>query len=275
MGGFALLWHIRAYPITSLRAFERGSNRQFGRQLASFAGWALLVGAWSVLALLRPNGPTRIPSPISTLSTAAALLYDGRLPSAFVESFLRILVGFSIASGLGVFIGWVAGAYTLCNRLLLPANSFLRYIPPTAYVTLLIVYFGVGETYKYAVVFVSVFFFIVQMTVDAVEDVDKKFLEMGLLSGLSRLALLRYVIIPATMPRVVDVLRINLSGAWTFLVAAEIVGAQGGLGHLIAVSQRFGRIEELYVGALSFGLIGILTDFLVQQWSRYFFMWQR
>jgi NitT/TauT family transport system permease protein len=112
------------------------------------------------------------------------------------------------------------------------------------------------------------------MTVDAVEDVDRRYLEMGLLSGMSPFNSFLFVVIPSTLPRIVDILRINLSGAWTFLVAAEVVGAQGGLGHLIAISQRFGRIETLYVGILTFGLIGLMTDYTLQLFTKMVFKWR-
>ena len=159
------------------------------------------------------------------------------------------------------------------NRLIVPVNSFLRYIPPTAFISLLIVYFGIGETYKYAVIFLGVIFFIVQMVIDVVEDIDRRYFEMGLTSGYSNLRVFKEVVVPASWPRVVDVLRINLSAAWTFLVAAELIGAEKGLGHLIAVSQRFLRIDELYVGILSFGIIGIVTDRAIELTSRKLFRW--
>lgn len=111
------------------------------------------------------------------------------------------------------------------------------------------------------------------MTVDVVEDLDARYLEMGLTSGLSQYEVFRFIILPASWPRLVDVLRINLSAAWTFLVAAEIVGADNGLGHLIAVSQRFLRIEQLYVAILIFGVIGIITDWMIQFISERLFRW--
>jgi NitT/TauT family transport system permease protein len=167
----------------------------------------------------------------------------------------------------------VAGSYLLANRLIVPVNSFLRYIPPTAFISLLIVYFGIGETYKYAVVFFGVIFFIIQMVIDVAEDVDKRYLEMGQTSGWGNWDIFNRVVMPASWPRIVDVLRINLSASWTFLVAAEIIGAEKGLGHLISVSQRYLRIDELYVGVLTFGVIGIITDQLIDKSSRKAFRW--
>jgi NitT/TauT family transport system permease protein len=201
------------------------------------------------------------------------LLVSGQLVIQSFISIQRVFVGFILASIVGVSIGLLAGSFIVMNYLVKPVNSFLRYIPPTAFISLLIVYFGVGETYKYAVIFIGVVFFIIQMVMDVVDDVDMRFIEMGLTNGYSNLDIFRKVIVPFCWPRVLDVLRINLSAAWTFLVAAELIGAESGLGHLIAVSQRFLRMDDLYAGILTFGIIGLVTDKLLGSASRQLFKW--
>ena len=231
------------------------------------------MAVWDIASRLEPEGINKIPGPVQTLAAAGRLLASGKLLSEAGISCLRVLVGFSAASIVGVAVGLLAGSFLVVNRLIVPVNSFLRYIPPTAFISLLIVYFGIGETYKYAVIFLGVIFFIVQMVIDVVEDIDRRYFEMGLTSGYSNLRVFKEVVVPASWPRVVDVLRINLSAAWTFLVAAELIGAERGLGHLIAVSQRFLRIDELYVGILSFGIIGIVTDRAIELTSRKLFRW--
>jgi NitT/TauT family transport system permease protein len=252
-----------------------GRSSVLATHLLTVSGVAAFSAVWCLLSAYWTDGLTRIPSPLATGRALAAMIGDGSLVFNLVASVIRIAVGFSLAAVVGVSAGWLAGTFLVVNKLVLPTNSFLRYIPPTAFVTLLIVYFGIGEVYKYAVVFTSVVFFIVQMTVDAVEDIDQRYKEMGLLSGMDSAALLRHVVLPGTLPRVVDILRVNLSGAWTFLVAAEVVGADGGLGHLIAVSQRFGRIENLYAAIIVFGFIGILTDAFLKYLARRCFRWSR
>ena len=111
------------------------------------------------------------------------------------------------------------------------------------------------------------------MTVDVIEDLNIHYLEMAMTAGLGNWDIFLTTIVPASLPKIVDVLRINLSGAWTFLVAAELVGAESGLGHLIGISQRFQRIEELYVAILLFGVIGVLTDLAIQALNRRLFRW--
>ena len=184
-------------------------------------------------------------------------------------------MGFLAASLVGVPLGILAGSFGLFRTAVAPANSFLRYIPPMAFVPLFIIYFGIGEAYKYVVVFFGVFFFIVQMTMDVVEDLDARYLEMAQTSGLSRLQTLRWVIVPGTLPQIIDVLRVNLGAAWTFLVAAELIASERGLGHLVSISQRFLRVESLFAAILAFGIIGLLSDALLERLGRALTPWQR
>jgi NitT/TauT family transport system permease protein len=231
------------------------------------------IGLWGLLTSLEITFLKYVPSPLEVVKSFFNLLFSGELVVEAFISFQRVLIGFIVASVVGVSIGLLAGSFLVVNHLIAPINSFLRYIPPTAFIALLIVYFGVGETFKYAVIFLGVIFFIVQMVIDVVDDVDMRYIEMGLTSGFSRWEIFGKVVVPFCWPRVLDVLRINLSAAWTFLVAAELVGAERGLGHLIAVSQRFLRLDDLYVGILTFGIIGLVTDKLLDALSKWLFRW--
>jgi NitT/TauT family transport system permease protein len=229
-----------------------------------------IFGAFSYAGII---STTWAPAPDRIILSFYRLLASGTLLSEAWASIERIAIGFASASVAGVGIGLLAGSFVAARALILPTNSFLRYIPPTAFIALLIVYFGVGETYKYAVIFFGIVFFIVQMVIDVVEDIDSKHVEMGKTCDLSDGDIFRRVIVPWSMPRVFDVLRINLSAAWTFLVAAEIIGADRGLGHLVAVSQRFLRLDDLYVGILTFGAIGLISDVVLERASRRWFGW--
>ena len=231
------------------------------------------LALWGLISSIKAPFIKNIPSPVDVLWSFFHLMSSGEL---FIEAFIsfkRVIIGFVLASIVGVSIGLLAGSFLAINHLIVPVNSFLRYIPPTAFIALLIVYFGVGEAYKYAVIFLGVIFFIIQMVIDVVDDVDMRYIEIGITSGFSNWEIFKKVIIPFCWPRVLDVLRINLSAAWTFLVAAELVGAERGLGHLIAVSQRFLRIGDLYAGILTFGIIGLITDKFLGSISRWLFKW--
>ncbi|MEK7992739.1 MAG: ABC transporter permease [Planctomycetota bacterium] len=267
-----LLFH-RQRLLSALAAFSKGRLNRGQLAVTWIASGLLFLTIWDVLSRLEPEGINKVPGPVQTVAAAWRLLVSGPLIGEACISCLRVVIGFTAASIVGVGLGLAAGSFLLVNRLVVPVNSFLRYIPPTAFISLLIVYFGIGETYKYAVIFLGVIFFITQMVIDVVEDLDKRYLELALTSGFSNWRIFREVVVLSSWPRVLDVLRINLSAAWTFLVAAELIGAEEGLGHLIAVSQRYLRIDELYVGILSFGVIGVVTDRLLDLVGRRLFRW--
>jgi len=273
VAGLVGLVFYRRKLVSALSIFSKGKLSRSDAVLLWIFSFVLFLALWEILSGVEPEGINKIPSPLQTLVAAWRLLVSGKLIDEASISCLRVAIGFTAASLVGVAIGLVAGAFLLANRLIQPVNSFLRYIPPTAFISLLIVYFGIGETYKYAVIFFGVIFFIIQMVIDVVEDIDRRYMEMALTTGYSNWRIFREVVMPASWPRILDVLRINLSASWTFLVAAELIGSQKGLGHLIAVSQRYLRIDELYVGILTFGLIGIVTDRGLEWLSRAIFRW--
>ena len=267
-----LLFH-RLGLLDAFNLFSKDKLKLWHNILIWLGSFLLFLAFWDIISRLEPEGVNKIPGPIQTLGAALRLVASGKLIEEALISCFRVLVGFMAASVIGVSIGLVAGSFLLANRLIVPVNSFLRYIPPTAFISLLIVYFGIGESYKYAVIFLGVIFFIIQMVIDVVDDIDKRYFEMALTTGYGNLRIFKEVVMPASWPRIVDVLRINLSASWTFLVAAELIGAEKGLGHLISVSQRFLRIDELYVCILTFGLIGIATDRVIDLGSRKIFRW--
>jgi len=254
----------------SLLAME---SRKPDRKM-SFVYWLsplFFISIWGIVSGF--STLRNFPSPIDVIQSFFNLLISGKLLFEAAVSFKRVAIAFCSAAIIGVPIGLFAGAFVLVNKIILPVNSFLRYIPPTAFVSLLIVYLGVGEMFKYTIIFLGMIFFIIQMVTDVVDDVDMKYIELGKTSGFSNWEIFKKVIVPFSMPRVFDVLRINIGAAWTFLVVAEIVGSDRGLGHLIAISQRFMRIDDLYAGILTFGIIGLITDRLLSFCSRKLYKW--
>lgn len=274
---FSLFWWVilRSHLTSALTfGFSKVNKSGFKRLRWLYAASPLLVislwGIGSYSAIL----PARvIPPPMDVIKAFCGLIASGVLLRESAISFQRVIVGFVIASIVAVPTGLLAGAFLVGRQILTPINSFLRYIPPTAFVALLIVYCGVDEAFKYAVVFVGVVFFIVQMVIDVVEDLEVTYVEMAKTSGFTNQQIFKQIVIPACAPRIFDVLRINLSAAWTFLVVAELVGSEQGLGHFISISQRYLRLDDLFAGIVMFGIIGIFTDLLLQCAARYLYRW--
>lgn len=276
MGYGYLFWHVavRKRFGLALTATPRHSRQQ--KVWLTCLYWfspILFIALWGVVSFTSVLPSYAVPTPLGVALAFERLLVSGVLIPEIFASVTRIVIGFALATAVGVPIGLVAGAFIVGRQLINPINSFMRYIPPTAFIALMIVYFGVGERFKYAVVFLGVIFFIVQMVIDVVDDIDTRYVEIALTSGSSNAEVFRRVILPYCLPRVLDVLRINLGAAWTFLVAAELVGAETGLGHLIAEAQRFLRMGDLYAGILTFGFIGLVTDFTFERLSRKLFPW--
>jgi NitT/TauT family transport system permease protein len=275
LGYGVLFWSIiiRQRLTSSLNSIRAQSSQVYGLSLLYWTSPILFLALWGVVSYTGLASSHSVPLPGEVARAFWNLLISGTLLMEALISFKRILIGFLFASIVGIMFGLSAGAFLVARQLIGPINSFLRYIPPTAFIVLLIVYFGVGENFKYAVVFLGVIFFIIQMIIDVVDDIDARFIEIALTSGLSNWEVFRRVIIPFCWPRVFDVLRINLSAAWTFLVAAELIGAERGLGHFIAVSQRFLRLNDVYSGILMFGIVGLLTDSGLELLSHKIFQW--
>ena len=119
----------------------------------------LFLSIWDIVSKMEPEGINKVPCPVEVLKAFISLIISGQLLYETWFSLSRILIGFTLASFVGIACGLLAGSYLFINHLIVPVNSFLRYIPPTAFISLLIVYFGIGETYKYAVIFLGVIFF--------------------------------------------------------------------------------------------------------------------
>lgn len=265
---------VRQRLISSLNCIEdRRKTRSRGLTLFYWASPIFFASLWGLASYSGLASSQTIPSPEQFGRSFWDLTLSGTLVTEAFISFNRVLLGFAAATLVGVPLGLMAGTFVVARGLIGPTTSFFRYIPPTAFIALLIVYFGVGEQFKYSVVFLGVVFFITQMVTDVVDDMDSRYVEIALTSGLSNSDVFLHVIIPFCWPRIFDVLRINLSAAWTFLVAAELIGAERGLGHFIAISQRFLRMGDLYTGIVAFGIIGLLTDFGLELLSHRLFRW--
>ena len=180
-------WLFQRKKLTSeLVVFAKGKFVRIELSLLYVGSAVLFVAIWHILAGLEPEGIDKIPNPSQVIRSFGKLIVSGKLLSEAWFSLRRIIIGFTIASIVGVACGLLAGSYLLFKHLIMPVSSFLRYIPPTAFISLLIVYFGIGEMYKCSVIFLGVIFFIIQMVVDVVDDVDKSYLEMAMTSGFSR-----------------------------------------------------------------------------------------
>jgi NitT/TauT family transport system permease protein len=234
-----------------------------GRRQRVFYAILSFVGLGGLWIFLHSSGIVEerfLPGLGETLGALLKSIGSGELVANIGVSLMRIGIGFLLASVVGVFLGSIAGTFERLHYLILPPNSALRYIPPTAFIGLTIIWFGIGEAGKISLIFIAVLFFIIQMTADAVAMVPRVYVEAAMMLGAGRLEIFRRVILGWSLSDILGVLRVNLGAAWTFLIVAELVAAQSGLGYLMAVSQRFLQTSRLFALLIVVGFLGFASD---------------
>jgi NitT/TauT family transport system permease protein len=234
---------------------------------------ALLLAAWWVATAAGWVTPLFLPSPAAVVQEIARQAREGILWADMGTSVYRISVGWLISTLLAVPIGILMGNFRLIEGLLEPFVDLVRYMPAVAFVPLTILWLGVGDTQKFAILFIGTFFQQVLLIMDNVKNVPRDLIQVSATFGLSKWEILRLVILPAALPGIWDTLRITLGWAWTYLVVAELVAANGGLGYRIMRAQRFLDTETIIAGILVIGVLGIMTDYAFKWSYKRLFPW--
>ncbi len=201
-----------------------------------------------------------LPSPLNVVQAFVRLLEQGVVFEDLQASIFRVGVGFLLAAIISVPLGISMGAFATVRSLLEPIMGIVRYMPAPAFIPLLIIYLGLGEAPKIALIFIGVIFFNTLMIMDAVKFVPKHLLETTYTLGGSRRQTLMQVIAPYVLPNILDTFRINMASAWNLVVVAELIAASEGLGKRIAIAQKFFRTDEIFAYLILLGLIGFLID---------------
>jgi NitT/TauT family transport system permease protein len=227
---------------------------------------ALLLAWWGAIVATQS---LIFPTPWGVVTGAVELLVNGTLWRHIGASLLRVGTGFAlavcIAVPLGLWMGWVRGAYNTLN----PIFQMLRPISPIAWIPIAILWFGVGDASPIYLIFISsVFPMIVQTTV-GVHTIDKRYLRAAENFGVSRATLFRQVVIPAVLPQVLVGMRIGLGVAWLVVVAAEMIALRSGLGYMIMDSRNAGNRYDLVIaGMIIIGVIGLSLDSTMRRLER-------
>ncbi len=233
------------------------------RVLPSAAVLLLLVGVWWLLVAVTAS--VIFPTPLQVLSGTAELIRDGSLWEHIGASLFRVGTGFllavALAVPLGLWMGWVKGAFITLN----PLFQILRPISPIAWIPLAILWFGVGNVSPIFLIFMASVFPMVVQTVAGVHTIEPRYLRAAANFGVSRRTLFRQVVIPAVLPQIIVGMRIGLGVAWLVVVAAEMIALNSGLGYLIIDSRNAGNRYDLVIaGMIIIGLIGLLLDGLMR-----------
>jgi NitT/TauT family transport system permease protein len=229
------------------------------------AWWAAVIGTHSAI----------FPTPWAVVTGTLELLKDGTLWRHIGASLLRVGAGFGlavcVAIPLGLWMGWVAGAYRTLN----PIFQILRPISPIAWIPIAILWFGVGDASPIYLIFISSVFPMVVQTTAGVHTIEKRYLRAAENFGVSRHTLFRQVVIPAVLPQIIVGMRIGLGVAWLVVVAAEMIALHSGLGYMIMDSRNAGNRYDLVIaGMIIIGMIGLSLDTTMRilegtRWARW------
>ncbi|WHA43543.1 ABC transporter permease [Agrobacterium larrymoorei] len=204
-----------------------------------------------------------MPPPSRIFETILELAATGELAGHIGITLWRVVVGFLAGAVAGTVLGAATGYSHRLSRLLDPTLQALRAIPSIAWVPLFILWFGIFEASKVALIAVGVFFPVYLGVYGAVRGVDRKVVEVGRIFRLSGFELVRRILLPSILPEFVLALRAGLGLGWMFVVAAEFMGASKGLGYLLVDGQQLGKPDQILAAILIFAIVGKLTDTLL------------
>lgn len=220
--------------------------------LLPLLGWMALAGSGWV-------DPVFLPGPGAVLARLATWWADGLLEDIGIST-LRVLGGWALSALVALPLGLLIGSFRTLQALLEPLTDFIRYMPAVAFVPLVMVWIGIDEGAKVAVIFIGTFFQMVLMVAEDIRRVPQAQVEAAQTMGASRREVVERVLVPSAKPALLDTLRVTMGWAWTYLVVAELVAASSGLGFAILKAQRFLQTDKIFAGIVLIGLIGLVID---------------
>ena len=235
----------------------------YGLPFAAFLiAWQLFSDAFGVPALFPP--------PTTTFSTFVSLVADGSLPRDAAASMARILSGFLIGSVAGAFIGLLMGYSPLAHAALDPYVNFLRFISAIAWISIFMLWFGIGELSKIALIVYATTFTVVVNTVAGVKAIARNKIRAARSLGADHNQVFCFVTLPATMPYILSGMRLSLANSFLVLVTAEMVQADSGIGFAIISARIYLAPDIIFTGMIVLGLLGLLSDRALALVSRLF-----
>lgn len=249
----------------------RGKTAPRTDLLLACVAFVLFIAIWYLIVLLQLVPERFLPLPQTVIAALWRMLTVGDFIDDVGISVARVWGAFLLSVVMAVPIGIWMSSYRIVGTLIEPIVDFIRYLPVPALVPLLIIWFGIGEASKVAVLWMGTFFQLVLLIADDAKRVPKEFIETGYTLGAKPRQITRDIVLRAMLPNMVDNLRITLGWCWTWIIVAEIVAANSGIGHAIWSMRRFLKTPEVMAGILTVGIIGLITDQLIRALHRRYF----
>ncbi|MGK7893175.1 MAG: ABC transporter permease [Xenococcus sp. (in: cyanobacteria)] len=228
---------------------------------------------WFIFAHYSGIDSTFLPAPSDVINAFDRLWQKGFLTKDIVASFTRVTIGFFLSTLVAIPLGIMMGSFASIRALFEPIIGIVRYMPAPAFIPLLIIYLGIDEAPKIALIFIGTVFFNILMIMDAVKFIPKDLIETTYTLGGSRWQVLSQVITPYIIPSIIDTFRINIATSWNLVVVAELLAASEGLGKRILLAQKFLKTDEIFACLIILGLIGFALDLSFRLLLRFSCKW--
>ncbi|NEC91368.1 ABC transporter permease [Streptomyces sp. SID12501] len=262
-------------PRVTIRGAARTTRRfQLPRSVRRASGPVGLVLLWFLTSATGVLPESVLASPVDVLKQAVDLTKNGELPSAIAASGRRAAIGFLIGATIALVLSLLAGLFRLGEDVIDSSMGMFRAIPWVGLIPLFIVWFGIEETPKIALVALGVTYPLYFNIYGGIRSTDAQLVEAARMMGLGRLGLIKYVILPSALPGALVGLRYALSTAWLALVFAEQINADAGLGYLMSNAQQYFRTDIIVLCLAVYALLGLACDFAVRVLSRRLLTWR-
>jgi len=245
--------------LRDLFIYRGTSNTRVDVVLAIFA-FIGFIGLWYVIASFEIVSQRYLPVPWQVVTALYTMLTEQKFIEDIWISVARVWGAFLLSAVMAIPFGIWMSSYRIVGTLTEPIVDFIRYLPVPALVPLLIIWFGIGESSKIAVLWMGTFFQLVLLISDDAKRVPREFIETGFTLGAKPWQITWDIVNREMLPKTIDNLRITLGWCWTYIIIAEIVAANSGIGHAIWSARRFVKTPEVMAGILTIGIIGLLTD---------------
>ncbi len=233
----------------------------------------LILALWQLAVNREIYSWSQLPPPLDVIAAGRELHSIGLLVPNVLVSVQRVAIGWGVGAAVAIALGLAVGFSRPVEGLLGPTLNALRAVPSLAWVPLFVLWLGIGDTPKLTLIALGAFFPIYTNLVSGVRQIDRKLVEVGRAYGLRGWSLTREILMPAAFPSLATGLRLGLAQAWLFLVAAELIGANRGLGFLLIDGQNSGRADIIMLSMLMLALLGKGTDWLLARGERRLLRW--
>ena len=243
------------------------------RWLLGLSFFVLFFTVWGIATLGGFVPPTFLASPVTMVKEGWLLFTKFNFLYDIGMTVWRVVGGFVLAALVAVPLGIAMGAYKPIEAFLEPFVSFCRYLPASAFIPLLILWAGIGETQKLLLIFIGSVFQIILMVAGTVGGARRDLVEAAYTLGANSSGIVRRVLIPGAAPGIAETLRLVLGWAWTYVIVAELIGSSSGIGHMITDSQALLNTGQIIFGIIVIGVIGLISDFAFKALNRRLFVW--